>query len=39
MLLGQHGFFDEFTVTCSRQALELRIEDADTYDLRFTDPS
>jgi len=39
VLLGQHGFFDEFTVTCSRQALELRIEDADTYDLRFTDPS
>ena len=39
VLLGQRGFFDEFTVTCSRQALELSIEDADTYDRRFTDPA
>jgi hypothetical protein len=35
VLLGQVGFFDQFTVTSSRSALQLGIEDAERFDRRF----
>lgn len=35
VLLGQVGFFDQFTVTFSRHALQLAVEDAQTFDRRF----
>jgi hypothetical protein len=38
-VLGQIGFFDQFTVTMSRQATLLAIEDWDEFDTRFGVPS
>ncbi|HEX2295046.1 MAG TPA: hypothetical protein VHN37_07020 [Actinomycetota bacterium] len=35
VLLGQVGFFDRFTVTMSRLAQALSIEDKDKFDERF----
>jgi hypothetical protein len=35
VLLGQVEFFDQFTVTFSRHALQLAVEDAQTSDRRF----
>lgn len=35
LLLGQSGFFDQFTVTVGRTSLELAIESPDSYDARF----
>jgi hypothetical protein len=35
VLLGQVGFLDQFTVTMSRHALEMTVEDVGTYDGRF----
>jgi len=35
VLLGQVGFFDRFTVTFGRHALQLAIEDAETFDQRY----
>lgn len=37
-VLGQVGFFDRFTVTMSRQATLLAIEDWDEFDVRFGVP-
>jgi hypothetical protein len=34
-LLGQVGFFDQFTIAFSRSALQLAIEDAEQFDRRF----
>jgi len=34
VLLGQVGFFDQFTVTFSRRALQLAVEDVETFDQR-----
>jgi hypothetical protein len=34
VLLGQRGFFDEFTLTFSRHAQELMVEDVESYDAR-----
>jgi hypothetical protein len=36
VVLGQVGFFDQFTVTFSRSALQLAIEDAETFDDRYS---
>jgi len=38
-VLGQVGFFDRFTVTMSRQAMLLSIEDRDAFDERFGVPT
>jgi len=38
-VLGQVGFFDRFTVTMSRQAMLLSIEDWDAFDERFGVPA
>jgi hypothetical protein len=38
-VLGQVGFFDRFTVTMSRQAMLLSIEDWDAFDERFGMPA
>jgi hypothetical protein len=35
VLLGQVGFFDQFTVTFSRTVLQLAIEGAERFDDRF----
>lgn len=35
VVLGQVGFFDQFTVSFSRQALRLAIEHVETFDERF----
>lgn len=35
VLLGQIGFFDQFTVTFSRSALQLAMEPAETFDGRY----
>jgi hypothetical protein len=35
VLLGQVGFFNQFTVTFSRHALQLAVEDVETFDERF----
>jgi hypothetical protein len=35
VLLGQVGFFDQFTVTFSRSSLQLAIEGAERFDGRF----
>jgi hypothetical protein len=35
VLLGQVGFFDQFTVTFSRHALQVAIEDMPTFDQRY----
>lgn len=35
VLLGQVGFFDQFTVSFSRSALRLGIEDVEMFDERF----
>jgi hypothetical protein len=35
VLLGQVGFFDQFTVTFGRSALQLAIENADAFDGRY----
>jgi len=35
VLLGQVGFFDQFTVTFGRHALRLAIEDAEAFDQRY----
>ena len=35
VLLGQVGFFDQFTVTFSRSTLQLAIEDAEGFDKRY----
>ncbi|MBW3663200.1 MAG: hypothetical protein KY469_08890 [Actinobacteria bacterium] len=37
VVLGQQGFFDRFTVTMSRLALALALEDRDVFDARFED--
>lgn len=34
-VLGQFGFFDRFTVTMSRQATMLAVQDWDEFDERF----
>jgi hypothetical protein len=34
-ILGQVGFFDQFTVTFSRHALRLAIEDEGVFDQRY----
>ena len=38
ILLGQHGFLNQFTVTTSRTAQELTIENVAAYDDRFPQP-
>jgi len=38
-VLGQTGFFDRFTVTMSRQAMLLSVEDWDAFDERFGVPA
>lgn len=35
VLLGQVGFFDQFTVTFSRQALHVAVEDTEAFDQRY----
>jgi hypothetical protein len=35
VVLGQVGFFDQFTVTFSRQALRLAVEPVEAFDARF----
>ncbi len=35
VLLGQVGFFDQFTVTFSRSARQLAIEAAEEFDRRW----
>ena len=35
VLLGQVGFFDQFTVTFNRSAFQLAIEDVERFDERF----
>jgi hypothetical protein len=35
VLLGQVGFFDQFTVTFSRHALQLAVEDVQAFDRRL----
>ena len=35
VLLGQVGFFDQFTVTFSRLALQLAVEEAHAFDRRY----
>ncbi|HEX7147983.1 MAG TPA: hypothetical protein VF512_10765 [Actinomycetota bacterium] len=35
VLLGQVGFFDQFTFTFSRTTLQLAIEGAERFDDRF----
>jgi hypothetical protein len=35
VVLGQVGFFDQFTISFSRQALRLAIEHTETFDDRF----
>jgi hypothetical protein len=35
VILGQVGFFDQFTVTFSRHALQLVIEDVGAFDKRY----
>lgn len=35
VVLGQVGFFDQFTITFSRQALRLAIEQVESFDERF----
>jgi hypothetical protein len=34
-MLGQVGFFDQFTVTFNGSSLQLAIEDAEQFDRRF----
>lgn len=36
VLLGQVGFFDQFTVTFSRSALQLAVETAEAFDSRYS---
>jgi len=36
VILGQVGFFDQFTVTFSRHALQLAIEPAEVFDERYS---
>jgi hypothetical protein len=36
VLLGQVGFFDQFTVTFSRSALQLAIEHGEAFDSRYS---
>jgi hypothetical protein len=35
-VVGQVGFFDQFTVTFSRGALQLAIERAEAFDERYS---
>jgi hypothetical protein len=35
VILGQVGFFDQFTVTFSRRTFQLAIEDVDRFDERY----
>jgi hypothetical protein len=35
VVLGQVGFFDQFTVTFSRQALRLAVEPVEAFDARL----
>jgi hypothetical protein len=35
VILGQVGFFDQFTVTFSRRAFQLAIEDGEQFDKRY----
>ena len=35
VILGQVGFFDQFTVTFGRQALQLAIEEVEAFDQRY----
>jgi hypothetical protein len=35
VLLGQVGFFDQFTVTFSRRALQLAVEAVEEFDQRY----
>lgn len=35
VILGQVGFFDQFTVTLGRQALQLAIEEVEAFDQRY----
>jgi hypothetical protein len=39
MLVGQVGFFDQFTVTMSRFALQTAVEPADVFDARYGVPT
>jgi len=39
MLVGQAGFFDQFTVTMSRFALQTAVEPVEAFDGRFGVPS
>jgi hypothetical protein len=36
VLLGQVGFFDQFTVTFSRRDFQLAIEDGEAFDRRYS---
>jgi hypothetical protein len=36
VLLGQVGFFDQFTVSFSRHTLQLAIEDVEAFDQRHS---
>ena len=36
IVLGQVGFFDQFTVTFSRGTLQLAIERAEAFDKRYS---
>lgn len=38
VVLGQRGFFDRFTVTMSRFAMALALEDRDAFDARYEAP-
>jgi hypothetical protein len=35
VILGQVCFFDQFTVTLGRQALQLAIEEVEAFDQRY----
>ncbi|HVE91396.1 MAG TPA: hypothetical protein VNE62_03700 [Actinomycetota bacterium] len=35
IVLGQRGFFDQFTVTMNRAAMTLAIEDKEIFDQRY----
>jgi len=39
MLVGQVGFFDQFTVTMSRYALQTAVEPGDVFDERYGVPT
>ena len=39
MLVGQVGFFDQFTMTMSRYALQTAVEPGDVFDERYGVPT